>query len=413
MIQWLLFAALIFETLFFTRYDKKVYGNYLSPVAILSFPLICIILLSLLTGKILDFKPLSNEILLISIVGIAVFWSGSLFWSIIIPEPQLIKTASLFKNDNKQTVFPLKNIILILSWFIIVIMSYSFIFTFLKFNSISSIGTDEFVYNYSGKGFTGHVMVLGIFTLIYLIGMVKKYDYFTIITIILLIILLILQQVKTWLYVPIIAGIILRIYNQRKIKVKLYHIIELLLIIVILFVFSYYFAAIYNKGSFGERFIKVIQHMFSYIFSGILGFGEHINNNLDIGKYPQYLLMPFINIWNYLSGGEIKGVVSDYHVMIDNKNIVDVNVKTFFGTIYIYAGAWWGLIYTVTLSLVLYFNWIMSALSKNYWVVVLYAFLSSPLVIGWFDFYYNQLTFIELPFIIICFMLINKIFVKH
>jgi hypothetical protein len=123
--------------------------------------------------------------------------------------------------------------------------------------------------------------------------------------------------------------------------------------------------------------------------------------------------MPFINIWNYLSGGEIKGVVSDYHVMIDNKNIVDVNVKTFFGTIYIYAGAWWGLIYTVTLSLVLYFNWIMSALSKNYWVVVLYAFLSSPLVIGWFDFYYNQLTFIELPFIIICFMLINKIFVKH
>lgn len=157
----------------------------------------------------------------------------------------------------------------------------------------------------------------------------------------------------------------------------------------------------------------MFKHMTGYLFSGILGFGEHINEKLPIGGHASNLIMPFKNLWNYITGNNIKGVVSNYHVFIDKNDLVDVNVKTFFGTILINAGVLWSFIYIFFLSILLYFNWIMAGLTRNYWLTILYAFIASPLVIGWFDFYYNQLTFVELPVIIILITIISRYVIKR
>jgi len=411
--KYLLFIALIIEVIILTKYDKKVFGNYLSPIAILGYPLIFIILLSLLISKQLGFKTISDDLLLINIIGLFIMWCSSLFWSIITPNTLLSKIKNFFETSPPQNNFPLKKTILTISWFVILIMAYSFIKTYLKFHqNINLIGTDEFIYEYSGYGIKGHILVLGIFTSIYIIGMVKKPDIITFITLLLLIICLLIQQVKTWIYVPIISGLILKFYNNRKIKFNLISIIKFVILIIVIFFLSYYFGAIHNKGDITERSIAIFKHMMGYVFAGILGFGEHIKSGLPIGEYPSHLIMPFKNLWNYLVGEEIQSVVSNYHVFIDYKQAFDVNVKTFFGTIYIYGGFWNSIIYVFILSLLLYFLWIISSLTKNYWLIILYAFLTSPLLLGWFDFYYNQLTFIEIPVIILAILLLNKIYTK-
>ncbi len=413
MIQFLLFIALITEVIIFAYYDKKVYGNYLSPVTIFSFPLIFILIILGLYGEMLEFKPLHTDVLLLNIIGIAILWTGSLFWSVIIPQKQLQKAALIFTKPSPQIFFPFKNFVLILSWIVIIIMTFSFSLTFSKFGAAEAIGTDEFVYEYSGYGFTGHILVLGILAVIYLIGMVKKNDTFSILTLLILIALLLLQQVKTWLYVPVAGGIILRLYNARRIRLKPSYIILFITAVIILFFLSYYFAFFHSKENILERTIMMFKHMTGYLFSGILGFGEHINEKLPIGGHASNLIMPFKNLWNYITGNNIKGVVSNYHVFIDKNDLVDVNVKTFFGTILINAGVLWSFIYIFFLSILLYFNWIMAGLTRNYWLTILYAFIASPLVIGWFDFCYNLLTFVELPVIIILITIISRYVIKR
>lgn len=408
MMKWLLYMALFSEVMLMLWYDRRVYGNYFSPLTILSVPLLIILGLALALAETAGFRPVSYEVIMLYIFGFPVFWLGSLFWSVVVPQKKLAAMAEAFKKPLPASEIPFKQIVLVLSWFVIVAMGFSFVRTFMKYGSIGAIGSDQFAYDYSGSGVFGHILVLGIILVIYLIGIVRKGDYLLLLTTGILIVLILLQQVKTWLYIPLIGGFLLRYYNIRKTKINPGKSILMGIAVVVLFFLSYYFAVGIQEGDFLRKNYNIFRHFLGYVFAGVLGFGEHMHQSLPVGDIPQLLVMPFINIYRLVTGQEITGVVSSYHVLIDVKNVVDVNVKTFFGTVYIYGGAVWGLIYIFFLGMLLYLNWVLAAVSRNYWFIVLYALLASPLFLGWFDFYYNQLTMVELPVIVIIILFLTQ-----
>lgn len=409
MMNWILYMALCSEVLLMLWYDRRAFGNYFSPLAVLSFPLLVILLLALALAEPLGFRPVSTEVIMLYIIGLPVFWCGSIFWSVVIPQKKLAMAAAAFKQPLQVSKIPFTSVVLVLSWFVIVAMGFSFINTFMRYGgSIGAIGSDAFAYDYSGNGVFGHILVLGIILVIYLIGVIRKGEPLLLITVLLLIVLILLQQVKTWIYVPLIGGFLLRYYNLRKAKISPIRMLLLLFVVVALFFLSYYFAVGIQEGDFWRKNYNIFRHFLGYVFAGVLGFGEHMKQSLPIGELPQLLVMPFTNLYRFVTGQEVTGVVSNYHVLIDLKDMVDVNVKTLFGTIYIYGGNFWGVIYVFLMGMMLYFHWLMAGLSKNYWFAVLYALMASPLFIGWFDFYYNQLTFVELPVIVVIILFLTQ-----
>ncbi|NVO02406.1 MAG: oligosaccharide repeat unit polymerase [Bacteroidetes bacterium] len=405
MLNHALLLVLIVEVIFFTYFDKKTYGNYYSPVVILSYPLLAIILLAFLFCAPLGFKPISTSLLLLCNFGLLVFWFGSFFWSVIIPARVLQRVSEKFEKPENLVSFKLKTSLQILAWLIIIFMLYSFMLTLQKYGSISASGSDGFTKEYGGQGIQGHVLGLAIPLLIFFIGISKKRDLFTIATIVFLVIVCFLYRVKNWLFIPILGGILIRFFYERKFRINPFKIIIFAILVLLLFVLSYAFTVRANENG----LIFLLKHFMGYIYAGVLGFGEHINQNMPVGVDPKVLFMPFINIYNYVTGSEVTGVVSSYHVLIDKRGLEDVNVKTFFGTILIYGGYYIGVCYTLLLSIFFYFIWIVASLSKNYWMVVLYVFLATALALGWFDFYYNLLPFLELPiYMIILIILTNK-----
>ncbi|MEI6123841.1 MAG: DUF6337 family protein [Bacteroidota bacterium] len=403
-----LLLVLIVEVISFTYFDKKIFGNYFSPIVILAYPLILIVALAICFSTLLEFLPVSNSLLLLCIVGVFFFWFGSLFWSVIIPSKVTFNIASSFKSHKIEVSDKVKIAFQLFACIVIAVMLLSFYNTFRLFGNISSVGTDEFSADYGGHGVTGHVLGLAIPLLIFFVSIAKKKDYFTLCIIVLLVFLLLLYRVKTWLYIPLIGGVLLRLYNERRIKLRFFPILLSALLVLLLFLLTYAFSVKADNYSFWEKIVMLLKHFMGYIFAGVLGFGEHLKHNLPMGENPKALFMPFINLYNFISGNEVTGVVSPYHVYIDRLRLEDVNVKTFFGTILINGGYLIGIFYTLTVSVFLYFIWIVASVSKNYWFVLLYIFFAAALALGWFDFYYNQLPFLELPAYIIIFIILTR-----
>lgn len=410
MLNLILYIILFAEIVFFTYFDRKVFANYFSPVIILSYPILIVITITFFFGSLMGFRPLSSSLFLLMIIGILIFWLGSFFWSVIIPRKIIDKIILNFSKSDIDISSKSKNGFLIFSWIVILYLGYSFVIAYFKYNSIRALATDDFTYAFAGSGIAGHLMGLTILLLIFFIGVVKKKDYFILLTISVLLLMEVLYQVKTWLYIPIIGGILFRVFSKRKVKIKVPTVIVFVIIVMLLFGLTYLFA-MYNKKNvdFLDKIQLLFKHFMGYVFAGVLGFGEHMKEQMPVGVCPKALVMPFINLYHFLTGSKVTGVVSSYHVFIDKKCLVDVNVKTFFGTILINGGYVISGIYVFFLSLILYLLWIVASITKNYLLIILYVFMVSALAIGWFDFYYNQLPFLELPVYLVLLIFLTNI----
>lgn len=407
MLKIALYIILVAEAFFFTWMDKRAFGNYFSPLAVLAFPLIFIIGLALLTSTVLGFVPVSHELLYLSICGLLIFWSGSLFWSLLIPSSILSRVSRNFTMGEIPVSFNLRKIMLVVSWMVIALMAYSFVFAYSSTVSVSDVGTDEFTRAYGGSGWAGHVLGFTIPLIIFWIGIVSRKDYFVLLTVVCLVFLCLLYQVKTWLFIPLIGGVLVRMYYAGKLKIKILPALLAAVVVVLLFMLTYAYSIDAEEYTFWEKIEMLLKHFTGYVYAGVLGFSEHTRQGLPLGVDPEGLFANLRNLFNVIAGREVSGVVSPYHVLIDEKGLVDVNVKTFFGTILVNGGIVIAIIYTFFLSIIFYFLWILSSLTRNYWLVIMYTFFASALVVGWFDFYYNQLPFLELPFYIGIFALLT------
>ena len=73
---------------------------------------------------------------------------------------------------------------------------------------------------------------------------------------------------------------------------------------------------------------------------------------------------------------------------------MESNVKTFFGTIFIYGGIWGGIFTVIVYSLVGHLLLVCS-LKKNQFALFLYCICLAALTLGWFDLFFNMIAFYE------------------
>ena len=388
-LQLVIFA---FSIVGITYIDRKLWGTYFTPVAILVWPFFILLLISLAYLK-ANFKQfeLNDKLVPIWLIGLLFFWMGGLFIKLISSKSKVNSIHTLaFSNEINITKSKLRLLIL-LSYPIILGVGLKVYSLLTKFNF--NLANQDFRKNL-GSGLLAHsILFLTVITIFLIIYFEKTYyKKHQLLIIIFTLLFSIFYGVKSWIIIPLISAFFGRLLI-KKTKLKLKH---GLIVLIPLVVFWIIYQISLGWSSTNNKFI--IRHMADYLMAGPIGFSEHLTQGFPIGKIPEYPFNPINNIFRFIVGEPPINPISTYFVNIPTG--FETNVKTFFGTLYIYGGYTY-ILSTFILGIVFYiYLFIYSYLQKTGiapFITTLYAFMLGLLFMGWFDCYAILLTFYEVP----------------
>ena len=397
------FAILFIEVFFLGQIDRSYYKTIFTPFQITAYPFIIILTVYFLVHKQMGFYKLEPIVLLFWIIGLLLLWMPGMLIPILVKNK--VKTNANLCAINSHD---LSNILNLFVYITLPLVVLKFIKTLILFRHPGAIGYDSFT-AYFNSGLVGHILTMYIIIFIYLFTFSALRSRLNIITLLIIFSSFFLCQVKSWIFIPIISSLICRIYlNRIKLNLKfyLYVVLVSLFIFVSVYIFSFRRDVELSFSSIISFYIEstqfLIKQSLAYCFSGILGFSGHLNQNMPVGIDNSLLINNLRNIYFFLfDRDEIRPAVTQFFVRIGQEAYETSNVKTFFGTIYIFGGPFFGSVYVFLCGFILYLMLIVLRYLNNPFFLILYSFSLSALFFGWFDFYYNVLTYIEIPVVLI------------
>ncbi len=403
--DFLILLTLLLEVAVLFYIEKKAWHTYYTPLNFLMIPYVIVLLITAsVAGSDFGFVELYYPSIIVWNVGLIIFAIPSFVLSFLFCKNK-ISLDREFKQCSKQ------NIVIILSF----ILALLFILHFISFrgSGAPSLGTDEFKEGFSGGGFWGHLRIFTIPLLIMMIYYANRKSWWINIFILVFILVGFFYNVKGWIIIPILSGVFMRLYTD-KMKLSLRLCLIVFLGGILLFFVSYGLAIIIAFGNELEmNFIYfIIGHFFHYLTSGILGFSMDVCKNLpDAGSF-EILWTPIINIINVVTGSD--ELLIPVNPIFFNSGLNLTNVRTFFGTIYIYTDAFEFVLYILLSSTLMYCLKLAILKWNNIYVYTIYFFECGLLAMGWFEFYYFHLIVFELPvFVLLMWLADRLIFTKE
>ncbi|WP_333662910.1 DUF6337 family protein [Chishuiella changwenlii] len=394
-------VLLILLVILIILFDKKYYKTIYTPSVILSVPFLIICFMYMFNSKYLGFKSLNYDVLYIWVFGLFFFWLTGIFTNILVP----IKLYKLNVEENKVSIYKYSEKVINISFFLAIILTYFLIQSYFIYLSKGGEEVEE----YLGKGIQAHLFIilklLSILSFLSILGKGNKiFKLKNLYIIFISLALSIMYATKSGILILIISYFFAWVLFYNK-KIKLWHIITALILGFGVFYLTYSIA-------FGELapISFIWRHMLLYYVSGISSMSAYFSMNNSVGIEWEMLYRFPINLINLLSGNseDVKVGFSNEWTYIGNETTV--NVKTFFGTIYLYGGFWIGIFSCCFFSFFCHLFFKMSKGRNSLIFLVLYCYLLAVLCFGWFDFYFNSLVFYESIFIAIIFnfIIINK-----
>lgn len=371
----LIFFFFLLEIYFIAKIDRMLYGTFFTPVMILCVPFIIVLSIILLFGNSMGYKEFYFPSLLVWIFGIFFFWLPSLFFSLVFLKKTNIKNYPYQIMPHKS----FDNFSYYFSYILILILFLGLS----KSIKQGDLGTEEFENDF-GSGLVAHISIISKFFFIYLIVNYKKKN---IIPIILLLTVYFIYGAKSWILIPLLAALIIRIILK-----KTYFGISLIIKAVTIAILIFYLVYYVSIGP-DMPIDFIITHFLSYLFSGVLGLSEYVKADGIVGIDPYMLINPIVNLYNKIIGMEIMNTYSNINTSIGND--ADVNVKTIFGSLYLYGGIFWSIIFTFILGSVYYLLLIFTIKIKSIIILITYFTLLTLLFFGWFDTYTSNLFIYE------------------
>lgn len=389
-LQLFIFAFIIVAI---TYFDKKIWGTLFTPAIVLAWPFYFLLLTSYIYLKInFYYFELNYKVIPIWIISLFFFWLGSLFIKLVFVNVKINSTQIQTFNTGINITKDQIRLLLVFAYSLILLVGYKVYLLLAKFDNNLA---DEDFQKMLGSGFIGHsILFLTIITIFLIIYFEKKhYKIHQRFIIFSTLLLSILYGVKSWLIIPLVSSFLGRLLLQKT-KLKLKH---GLFALVPFFVFWLIYQISLGMNSTNNEFI--FTHMRDYLLAGPIGFSEHLNQELAIGTVHEYAFTPVINIFRFIIGEKPLDPISNYFVTIPTG--LSSNVKTFFGTIYIYGGHTFFI--TAFILGIIFYSYLLilsySLNSKNApFIATLYAFMLGLLFMGWFDCYVIHLSFYEVPF---------------
>ncbi len=376
-----------------TWFNLRYFATWMAPFILLAVPFGLVAAATWIFGGALGYVSVQPAALWIWLVGLAVFLVGGL--------PIAYYFGSAVRQNIKEQP-PLHSLHLsqwlaiALGWCVIVLLSVRFI-SMGGIASLLLVDDPAFIQAFGG-GLPGHARVLAYLIVTLLIGTLQWRQWIGWVTVVLLLALFTLYTVKSWIYMPLVGGIILRITTGR-IRISFTKLLLFGLLATALFFVSYLLTfAARNPASLltPVTYSNLARHMSVYFFAGILGWSETLRLSPDLPPPDvTYVFRPLYNLIAVLTGAPVQRLVSPDWVSINPVLQAKTNVLSLFGTLSVYLGYPGALLYVLVSSLFLYGLFAWSIIRRNSWILAIWAFLAAPLIFGWFNLYYMHLAFFE------------------
>lgn len=375
--------------------ELKAWGTLYTPLNFLMLPFAFNLLVTLFAVSTYDFVSIYYPSILIWNVGLLFFSIPSIALGYVMRRYHMTGNVTI-----REEHFP--KVMLYLGYFIVFLLIYR-LYSVIK-SSVEPLGSEDFGVVYCGTGLWGHLRLSTLPILIMAIYYVDKRNRILWPLILLILFINFMYQVKGWVIIPSIAGLAMRLYSG-KLKLNMRFFLYVIGGALLVFLITYVIIPILgNDGMVTLELLEfVLGHFFHYLTSGILGLSiDAVRGFPDSGSF-EMVLAPFINIGNQLIGSdELLSPVNPYYY---NSGITLTNVRTLFGTLYIYSNFIQFAAYTLVLSSIMYGLRLVSLKCNSVYLYVVYFFECSLLFMGWFEFYFFHLAAIEIPIVTLLLML--------
>ncbi|MCM1311417.1 MAG: DUF6337 family protein [Bacteroides sp.] len=393
-----IFSAFLVEVLVLLYLELKTWDTLYTPLTFLMLPYTVVLFITICIAGNFAFVDFYYPSILIWLVGLPCFAVPSYILGGI-----LTKYSRRKKSNITTTAFP-KAIVLIAT---IVCLLMIYRFRQVLASSTAFVGSDDFAEDFSGHGVWAHIRQLSIPILMLCIYFVNRRRWWLWLFILILLGVNFINQVKGTIVIAVVASLSLRLYSGKT-KLSLKLILITLLGGVALFFISYMALPLLGKGE-GEVTDQLVEFVFEifghYFTSGILGLSEDMKHGFPDENGFEYIVSPLVNIYNQLSGDdEILSPVNPVFFYTCHRQ---TNVRTFFGTLYIYSNCIQFIVYTLFLSTLMYMIKIFTIKYSNIFIYIIYFYECALLAMGWFEFYFFHLAALEIPILsllLLCFV---------
>ena len=321
-------VVFLLEVVLLSYLEIKAWKTIYTPLNILMLPYVMILLLSISISGNMGFVEFHYPSIVIWCCGLLLFAIPSMVLSCVVQKAGVSLEGRLRDDGGMPGV--------LVFIAVAVIMLFAFRF-YSMLGGAHPLASDEFGEEFAGKGFWGHLRQLALPILImaiYYVGKGRMWLWFIIVPIIAV---AFLYQVKGWVIIPCLSGIMLRLYTGKTrltLSVMLYVIIGALLI----FAASYVLALTVGEDKeLGEDVIFFIfRNIVHYLTSGVLGLSVDMQNGFpDVGGF-ELLVSQVVNLFNVVTGND--DLIIPLNELYYNTGFNLTNVRSFFGTIYINTG---------------------------------------------------------------------------
>ncbi|HZK03096.1 MAG TPA: DUF6337 family protein [Bacteroidaceae bacterium] len=379
--------------------EFKTWKSVYTPLFFLTVPYFLILILTLLLplGK-LGFINFYFPSILIWSVGLIVFSIPSYLIGGYLTKHGVVLNKKMESDSMPKVILFLATLLCIL-----------FIWHLKGISSASDymVGSDAFGTDFAGQGFWGHIRQLLLPIFVISVFYVKKRDWFLIGLIIIMLVIFFLYQILSWIIIPTIAALFMRLYSGKS-KFKISTLFYLLLGVILIFTASYVVALVVVGGAdMKDTLLFVLRNFFHYLSSGTLGLSMDMQMGFLESANVETVISAPINIVNKIMGET--DMLMGLNKFYLNTGVNLTNVRTFFGTSFIFLTKTEWILFILVISSTIYFLKYCTIIWPNVFTYTIFFFECSLLFMGWFDSYFANLTAYEFPVITILLYLLVKL----
>ena len=378
-----------------TYLEYRAWKTFYTPLCALMLPYIVVLLVTIMIAGNFGFVAFNYDSLWVWICGLPLFAIPSFTASALLRRYNLpIRTRI---QDNRQNI---PTIIVAIGFIVITALLFKLYQTISY--GFNLYGTEEFTEEFSGKGIWAHLREMIMPILILSLYYIKKKDYLLWLLILLMLIIQFSYMVKGAIIIAVVSALLMRLYSE-----KTHMNITLILGVVAgsILVFYIIYMIVPLLGNDGEANMNlaefIARHFVHYFTSGTLGWSYDLDQGVPDQNNISYIFAPFVNIYNAITGSELISPVNHFYW---NTGISYTNVRTFFGTIFIYTNAIEFITYTIVVSSFVYMWKFLSLVFNNIYIHTILFYYCGLLSMGWFEFYFFHLSVIEIPVFVLLYM---------
>jgi len=394
-------TTLFLEVLLLSYLEKKSWKTLFTPLNFLMLPYVLVLCVTILISGHNDFVEFYYPSVIFWIIGLFLFAVPSFTLSFCLSRYGVkVARAERYVEDDH-----IPAVLVWISVFLCLVFAYRFYS--MSGSSRDLIGSEEFSMEFCGHGIWAHLRQISLPIVIIMIYMFDRKRWWWMLPVILgLLLINLMYQVKGWVLIPVMAGLAMRICSGKT-RLSLSLLFYVTIGAFLVFIIMYLVMPVLAGGTAGpEIFGFIFKHFFHYLSSGILGLSADMLKGFpDSGEF-EIIWSPFINLFNAVSGGDMLSPVNPYYF---STGINLTNVRTLFGTLFIYTDTLEFVLYTLFLSTCFYLLKLLTLYTSNLYVHVIYFFECSLLMMGWFEFYFFHLTVIEFPVISLLLLLLQHL----